>query len=139
VRFLRHLAAVLVIVAVVVLAGLAWNHFAASSLIGAQAQAAAKRVSLAGRPPGGSAGAMAPRPGPRGGRPGSRSVVIRSQPMNLGLSSMLDPVNLAVLRHTVVIEGVVIALVVMADVSRRLWRQERRARRLAEADRGRDR
>jgi hypothetical protein len=46
--------------------------------------------------------------------------------MNLGLGSMFQPVNLAVLRHTVVIEVVVIALVVMADVSRRLWRQERR-------------
>lgn len=51
--------------------------------------------------------------------------------MNLGLSSMLDPVNLADLKHTVIIEALVIAVVVMIDVSRRLWRQEKRARQLA--------
>jgi hypothetical protein len=70
------------------------------------------------------------RPGAGGGGPHG-PVVIRNGPMNLGLGSMLDPVNLAVLRHTVVIEIVVIAIVVMIDVSRRQWRQERRARQLA--------
>jgi hypothetical protein len=110
VRFLRHLGAAALLVAVVVLLGLAWNHFAASSLVGGQ-MAAVKQFSG----PAGPRGAGAVRPGP----------------MNLGLSSMLEPLSLAVLRHTVVIEGVVIALVVMADVSRRLWRQERRAGQLA--------
>jgi hypothetical protein len=34
VRFLRHLGAACLVVAVVVVLGLAWNHFAAGALIG---------------------------------------------------------------------------------------------------------
>jgi hypothetical protein len=108
VRFLRHLAAAALVVAGVVLLGLAWSHFAPGSLVGSRAPA--NQAVVSGRPAGSGVGTM-----------------------NLGLSSMLNPVSLAVLRHTVVIEGIVIALVVMADVSRGLWRQERRARRLAKA------
>lgn len=123
-RFLRHLAAVVVLVAVVVLAGLAWNHFAGGGLPG-EAQATGKRSIAPGRGP----GIVVLQPGAKAGPGGPHGpVVVHPGPMNLGLSSMLDPVNLAVLRHTVVIEAVVIALVVMIDVSRRLWRQERRAR-----------
>jgi hypothetical protein len=125
VKFLRHLGAVTLVVAVVVVLGLAWNHFGASTLAGGL-EASFKQAPPGSRPPGAvvlrpGAGAVGPHGAP----------VIRSGPMNLGLSSMLDPVNLAVLRHTVVIEGVVIAIVVMIDVSRRLWRQDRRARQLA--------
>ncbi len=113
VRFLRHLGAATLVVAVVVVLGLAWNHFGASILVGGL-QGSAKQVFAGGRPSG--------PPGPP---------VVRLRPMSPGLGSMLDPLNLAVLRHTVVIEAVVIAIVVMIDVSRRLWRQERRARELA--------
>jgi hypothetical protein len=134
VRFLRHLGAVTLVVAVVVVLGLAWNHFGSSTLIGGLQASFNKQASVSGRPPGAvvlPAGAKAG--GPHGGRAAGPhgAVIIRSGPMNLGLNSMLDPVNLAVLRHTVVIEAVVIAIVVMIDVSRRLWRQERRARQLA--------
>ena len=125
VKFLRHLGAVTLVVAVVVVLGLAWNHFGASTLVGGL-QASFKQVPPGARPP----GAVVLRPGAGGGGPRG-PVVIRNGPMNLGLGSMLDPVNLAVLRHTVVIEAVVIAIVVMIDVSRRLWREERRARQLA--------
>ena len=52
--------------------------------------------------------------------------------MNLGLGSMLNPVNLPYLRHTVVIEAGVIAVVVIIDVNRRIWRRARRAGQLAQ-------
>ncbi len=128
-KFLRHLAAVTLIVAVVVIIGLAWNHFGASTLAGGL-QGPVRQVGgpgrLGGRPPPGALALL------RGSRPGPHGVkVIRVGPMNLGLSSMLDPVNLADLKHTVIIEALVIAVVVMIDVSRRLWRQEKRARQLA--------
>ena len=124
-KFLRHLAAATLVVAVVVLLGLAWNHFGAATLVGGQ-QASFKQAPANARVP----GAVMLRPGAKAGGPRG-APVIQTRPMDLGLSSMLDPVNLAVLRHTVVIEAVVIVLVVMIDVSRRLWRQERRARQLA--------
>jgi hypothetical protein len=47
--------------------------------------------------------------------------------MDLGLTSMFDPVNLPSLRHAVVIEAGVAAAVVIIDAGRRRWR--RRARR----------
>ena len=121
VKFLRHLGAVTLVVAVVVVIGLAWNHFEPGTLVGGLQGSFNKQASLSGRAP----GVEVLRPGAKAGGPHG-PVVIRNGPMNLGLGSMLDPVNLAVLRHTVVIEAVVIALVVMIDVSRRLWRQERR-------------
>jgi hypothetical protein len=125
VRFLRHLGAATLVVGVVVLLGLAWNHFGAATLVGGQ-QAAFRQVPAGARQP----GAVALRAGAKAGGPHG-PLIVRNGPMNLGLSSMLEPVNLAVLKHTVVIEAVVIAIVVMIDVSRRLWRQERRARQLA--------
>jgi hypothetical protein len=134
VRFLRHLGAATLVVAVVVVLGLAWNHFGASTLVGGLQASFNKQASAGGRPP----GVVAVLPGskivgPHGARAigPHRAIVVRNGPMNLGLSSMLDPVNLAVLKHTVVIEAIVIAIVVMIDVSRRLWRQERRARQVA--------
>jgi hypothetical protein len=126
-KFLRQLGAVTLLVAVVVVLGLAWNHFDPGSLIGGQL-ASVKQFSG----PGGPTAGTEVLPGGAGAGGARGPVVVRSGPMNLGLSSMFEPINLAVLKHTVVIEGVVIALVVMIDVSRRLWRQERRARELAE-------
>jgi hypothetical protein len=123
VKFLRHLGAVTLVVAVVVVIGLAWNHFGSSTLVGGLQTSFNKQASVSGRAP----GVAVLRPGAKaGGHHGPHGPVIIRGPMDLGLGSMLDPVNLAVLRHTVVIEGVVIAIVVMIDVSRRLWRQERR-------------
>jgi hypothetical protein len=117
VRFLRHLAAVVLLVAAIVLLALAWNHIAGGT-VGAVRQSRAARI-VTVRP---RAGAAA-----RGTRPGQApgSVIISSQPMDLGLNSMLDPANLPSLRHTVVIEAGAAAAVVIIDVIRRRWRRAR--------------
>jgi hypothetical protein len=114
VKFLRHLAAVTLIVAAVVVLGLAWNHFAASALIGSLADVHEQAVP--------SQQAKGP-PGPRAIRPAGT--------MDLGLSSMFNPVNLPDLRHTVVIEAGVIAAVVIIDAERRRSRRATRARQRA--------
>ncbi|HEX3387901.1 MAG TPA: hypothetical protein VHT94_02580 [Streptosporangiaceae bacterium] len=120
-RFLRHLAAVLLVVAAVVLLALAWNHVEGGTQ-GAVRQGRDERVAVAG-PHGGPATAV------HGIRPGHGRgpVIIDLRPMDLGLTSMFDPVNLPSLRHAVVIEAEVAAAVVVIDVIRRRWR--RRARR----------
>ena len=118
-RFLRHLAAVLVVVAAVVLLALGWNHVAGGT-VGAVRQGPVPRI-VTVRP---GTGAVA-----RGTRPGQSHgpVIIGSQPMDLGLNSMLDPANLPSLRHTVVIEAGAAAAVVIIDVIRRRWRRARRS------------
>jgi hypothetical protein len=134
VKFLRQLGAVTLVVAVVVLLGLAWNHLGASTLVGGQQASFDKQAVAGGRLPGAVKLPSGARiVGARGAGPGGPrgAIIIENRPMDLGLDSMFQPVNLAVLKHTVVIEAVVIAIVVMIDVSRRLWRQERRARQLA--------
>jgi hypothetical protein len=119
VRFLRHLAAVLVVVAAVVLLALGWNHIAGGN-VGAVREGHGARIVM-----------VRPRPGAvaRGTRPGQAPgpVIIQSQPMDLGLNSMLDPANLPSLRHTVVIEAGAAAAVVIIDVIRRRWRRARRS------------
>ena len=55
-------------------------------------------------------------------------MIIDLRPMDLGLTSMLDPVNLPSLRHTVVIEAEAAAAVVIMGVIRRRWRRARRTR-----------
>ena len=52
--------------------------------------------------------------------------IIHAQPMDLGLTSMFDAVNLPSLRHTVVIEAGAAAAVVIIDLIRRRWRRARR-------------
>jgi hypothetical protein len=119
VRFLRHLAAVLLVVAAVVLLALGWNHIAGGTVGAVRQGRDAQIVTL--RPRTGAAA--------RGTRPGQahRPVIIVSQPMDLGLNSMLDPANLPSLRHTVVIEAGAVAAVVLIDVIRRRWRRARRS------------
>jgi hypothetical protein len=111
VRFLRHLGAVVLVVAVVVVLGLAWNHFASSTLVGSDPSPLQREI-IESQPHG-----RVPVKGPG---------MIRTGGLNLGLTSMLDPANLPVLRHTVVIEGGVIAAVVIIDVGRRRARRARR-------------
>jgi hypothetical protein len=126
VRFLRHLAAVMLVVTIVVVAGLAWEHFGASTLAGGF-RGPVKVVNvpgglLKGLPPG---TAVAVRPGPHG------PVVVRdSGGMSLGLDSMFQAVNLPVLRDTVEIEAGAIAAVVILDIARRRLRRFQRSRRL---------
>jgi hypothetical protein len=128
VRFARHLAAALLVVAVVVALGVLWEHSSAASWLG-----------VSSRGPGN----FSSRPGiavPIGSKfrlPHSVRVTIRPgarvdiRPMQLGLGSMLDSANLPSLIHTVYIEVAVIFAVVVLDAARRRWRRARRARRAA--------
>ena len=117
-RFLRHLAAVLLVVAAVVLFALGWNHVAGGT-VGAVRQGHDARIVMVR--PRADAAARGTRPGQAHG-----PVIIQSQPMDLGLNSMIDPANLPSLRHTVVIEAGAAAAVVIIDVIRRRWRRARR-------------
>lgn len=146
-KFLRQLGAATLVVGVVVGLGLAWNHFASATLVG-------NLPGPGGRPvlPGGALrnGKVVILPASKGhgtriislppGAHPSRGlakrgivVIVHSGPMDLGLGSMFDPVNLPSLRHTVEIETVVIAGVVLLGSTRR---QLRRARRKREAEGG---
>ena len=118
VRFLRHLAAVALLVAVVVAGGLAWGHFGAGPLPGPGLGGARNVVVVRGQavkrlPP----GVKIP--------PGLR--VVSSGPENLGLTSMFQAVNLPVLRDTVEIEAGVAAAVVILEIANRRARRARRA------------
>jgi len=130
VRFLRHLAAVALVVAAVVAGGLAWGHFA-DHLPSGVAQRVIKGVEVRGQKievlPAGAHPGSRPQPGIHP-RPGGR-VVIPNGGESLGLDSMFQAVNLPVLRDTVEIEAGAIAAVVIIDVARRKLRRARRARR----------
>jgi hypothetical protein len=117
VRFLRHLIVACLVVAAVVVLGLAWNHFAASTLVG----------TVPGRP---NAAIVRPAESGPGGPHGPK--VINLGTFDLGLNSMLEPVNWPYLRHTVVIEAAVMAAVVIIDVGRRRSRRASRAAQLAQ-------
>lgn len=102
-RFLRHLAVVVLLVSVIVGLGLAWNEFAPGTLLGYQ-----------------------PTVGPvqfTGPLPGHQAV-----PGPSVLSGLLSPVNLLDLRHTVVVEALVAAAVVLLEVARRRLRRFDRSR-----------
>jgi hypothetical protein len=136
VRFLRHLAAVVLVVGVVVAGGLAWNRFGAGSLVqpGPGLSLAPGQRALAKRlardaPPGTS---IVLRRGARPGQPGVIRIV-KDGGMDLGLASMLDPVNLPVLRQTVIIEAGAAAGVVVLEIAYRRRRRARRRRRLTGA------
>ncbi len=133
-RFLRHLGAATAAAAIVVALGLAWAHFGAQTLApGPQIRFKQEIVTM---PPGSRQphGTVAAGHGMRGGgiQVGPNGLtVIRARPFDLGLGSMFDPVNLPILRHTVVIEAGVIAVVVALDVLRRRSRRSWRAAQLA--------
>ena len=121
VRFVWHLAAVLVVVAAVVLLALGWNHVAGGPVAPVpRAPPPDAGRSRAARTPADGAARNTPRPGARSGER-------RPRPMDLGLTSMFDPVNLPSLRHTLVIEAGAAAAVVIIDVIRRRWRRARRS------------
>ena len=141
-KFLRRLAAVTLLVAVVTGIGLAWNHFDPSSLIGGLP--GASHVSLRD-PAARTKGVEVVRPvkghdrriivlppgeSPPRHLPGN-VVVVHLRPMDLGFNAMFERVDWPFLTHTVVIEAGVIAIVVILDRLRRRARRAWRGRRLA--------
>lgn len=143
-RYLRRLGAVTLMVVVVTGIGLAWNHFAPSTLIG-QLPGAGQNFNVRGAVTHKGSVVVA-RPGPGGhvrqvlvlpaGAPTPRQVagnpiIIHLRPMDLGLTSMFQRVNWPILEHAVVIEALVIAAVVIIDRIRRRVRQAWRARKAA--------
>ncbi len=126
-RFLRHLGAVILVVAIVVGGGVAWSRLGASSLVSAQTSQFVTRAQAGeGKPGNGKPGRF--RALPPGTRPG-RPVGVRFGPdsgMDLGLASMFDPVNLPALRQTVIIEAGAGAAVIILSLARRRWRRHRR-------------
>jgi hypothetical protein len=122
-----------VVVAVVVLIGLAWNHLA-PTLPGEGPAGHAfvvrgqmiKRLPPGVKPsPGGKLppGAKPPPPGTRGIRLNNGSGI-----PSLVLGDLLKPVNLVVLRNNALLEAVVIAAAVIVDAGYRRLRRARRAR-----------
>jgi hypothetical protein len=137
-RFLRRLAVVTLMVAVVTGIGLAWNHFDPASLIGGLS--GASQVSLRD-PASRTKGIEVVRPDKGHDRriivlpPGTKPprnlprnvIVVNPRPMDLGLNSMFERVDWPYLTHTVVIEAGVIAIVVFLDRLRRRARRTWRA------------
>jgi hypothetical protein len=135
VKFLRQLAAVAAVVAVVVLGGLAWNHFA-PSLPGEGPAAGSRALVARGHIVKGALASRKLRPGVRelpAGKlpPGVTAVTrgnVRSGIPGLMLGDLLEPVNLVVLRQTAYLEAAVIAAVVILDMGYRRLRRARRAK-----------
>jgi hypothetical protein len=129
VKFLRQFGAVVAVVAVVVLLGLAWNKFAPSLPGEGPGGEVAVRGSMVKVLPHGTRvtfggktvanGKAPPVPGVHingGGTPG------------LDLGDLLQPVNLAVLRYNAELEAVIMGAVVIASASYRSLRRSWRAR-----------
>jgi hypothetical protein len=120
VKFLRQFAVVVMVVAVVVLIGMAWSRLApALPGEGPAGHAFAVRGQMVERLPPGArlpAGAKPPPDARIGGTP------------RLLLGDLLEPVNLVVLRNNAFLEAAVIAAVVIVDASYRRLRRTRRAR-----------
>ncbi len=127
-RFLRQFAAAVLVVAVVVLIGLAWSRLA-PSLPGegpAGHGFVAEGQVVKGLPPGGKLPPSA-KPPP----PGAREIIRNnggSGIPSLLPGDLLKPVNLVVLRNNAFLEAVVIAAVVIVDAGYRRLRRARRAR-----------
>jgi hypothetical protein len=123
-KFLRQLAAVLAVVAVVVLIGFAWDHFGPASLpgegpAGGQFSVRGQVVKNLKLSPGVKLPAGArPPPGVRLTTRGG------STPVDLG--DLLEPASLAVFRTTVVTEALIMTGVVILSIGARRWRRARR-------------
>jgi hypothetical protein len=124
VKFLREFAAVVTVITVVVLLGLAWNRFSPRLPgEGPTGEAAAAAGSMVKAPP--QVFKL-----PRGGRPGGHEVLrinIGGTP-GLDLGDLLQPENLAVLRYTAELEAAIIVAVVIVNASYRSVRRSRRAK-----------
>lgn len=129
-KFLRHLAVVTLLIAVVVGLGLAWNKFMPSTLLGYQPVAGP--VQFNGPLPGQH---VVLRPGLRArahpGKlrlPGRRGGFIAVQPGPSVLSTFANPANWRQLRRPVLIELLLLSAVVIIDVVRRRLRRLSKAR-----------
>ena len=122
-KFLRQFAAVVTVVAVVVLLGLAWNRFSPSLPgEGPTGESFAVRGNMVKVPP--HAAKLS-----RAGRPGVREVRINNGgALGLDLGDLLQPENLAVVRYTAELEAAIVAAVVIVNASYRSVRRSRRAK-----------
>jgi hypothetical protein len=123
-KFLRQFAAVVTVVAVVVLLGLAWNRFAPHLPgEGPGGESVVVRGNMVKAPP------HAVRLSP-GGRPGVHEAprINSGGALGLDLGDLLQPENLAVLRYTAELEAAIIAGVVIVNASYRGVRRSRRAK-----------
>ena len=118
-RFLRQLAAATAVVAVVVLIGVAWHHFAPDSF-GGQGGPGPHRF-IRGQAATAVRRGVTVTPGLELNGGGTSGI----PPIQLG--DLLEPVSLAVLWNTAWIEAAVIAAVVIVDAGLRKRRRARRA------------
>ena len=126
-KFVRQFGAVVMVVAVVVLIGLAWSRLAPTLPgEGPAGHTFAVRGQVVKRLPPGVELPPGAKPPPAGAReirrtngPGIPSLL---------LGDLLKPVNLVVLRNNAFLEAVVIAAVVIVDAGYRRLRRARRAR-----------
>lgn len=134
-KFLRQFAAAAAVVAVVVLAGLAWNRLH-PSLPGEGPAGGGRALVVRGHIVKGVLSSGKLRPGVRvlrGGKlpPGASAGTggnDRSGIPGLMLGGLVEPVNLAVLRQTAFLEAAVIAAIVLLDMGYRRLRRARRAK-----------
>ncbi len=133
-KFLRQFGAVVAVVAVVVLLGLAWSRLSPSLPgEGQGGEVAIAQGSMAKAPPRGPKAAPGRTVVFNGkARPGAAGIRISGGGTpGLDLGDLLQPVNLAVLRYNAELEAVIIAAVVIASASyrslRRYWRARTRA------------
>ncbi len=125
-KIARHFAAAVLVVAVVVLIGLAWKRFAPilPSEIPAGPEFAVHGHTGKGLPHGGG-----PPPG-AGQAPAGVREIMRTNGSGIPVlaGDLLKPVNLVVLRNNAFIGAAVITAVVIADASYRKLRRARRAK-----------
>jgi hypothetical protein len=132
VKFVRQLAAVVAVVAVVVLLGLAWSRFSPSLPgEGPVGEALAVHGTIVKVLPDGTEFSWGGRTVANGRPPPGVRINGGGTPA-LDLGDLLQPVNLAVLRYNAELEAVIIAAVVIASASyrslRRYWRARTSAR-----------
>lgn len=122
-KFVRQFAAVVTVITVVVLLGLAWNRFSPRLPgEGPTGEAAAAAGNMVKAPP--HAVKLSPA-----GRPGVHEVRINGGgALGLDLGDLLQPENLAVVRYTAELEAAIIAAVVIVNASYRSVRRSRRAK-----------
>jgi hypothetical protein len=128
-KFLRQFGAVIAVVAVVVLLGLAWNRFAPRLPgEGPAGEAVPARGSIVKVLPRGTKVTLGGKAVADGKAPLPPGVRINGATPGLDLGDLLQPVNLAVLRYNAELEAVIMGAVVIASASYRSLRRYWRAR-----------